>query len=218
MHRITVYDGPSLYAASEAIAKRFDQQQAKLDYAELKRLAGHCHARDGRGPSQMDLAIVSVDRKSDSQDRFTTALERLSFTVKRVDYRNAFVSVPPGRHPGDNGERSVISLASQITYIAGRLSHVPDAQLIVVSHSFEILEPLQDLARNATKGLVGIAYFSSLIDFRFQTAGFLDPKPHQQGGVRFYDLDRSLNELFGGQSVTPTERQTGEEVYAKIGR
>jgi hypothetical protein len=86
----------------------------------------------------------------------------------------------------------------------------------VVSHSFEIFSALQDLARRAAKGVVGIAYFSSLIDFRFRATGILDLRPPQRG-VRFYDLEESLPELFGGSSVSTIERQSGGEVFAKIG-
>jgi hypothetical protein len=165
----------------------------------------------------MDLAIVSVDPKSDNQGRFTTALERIGYTIDRIDFRQAFVSMPPGRHPGDEGERSIISVAPRITYLAGLLSRTPDAQLVVVSHSFEILPALQDLARRANKGGVGVAYFSSLIDFRFRTAGLLDPKPTLQRGVQFFDLEDTLPELFGGSSISTPERQNGGEVFSKIG-
>lgn len=164
----------------------------------------------------MDLAIVSVDPKSDVQGRFTAALERIGYTIDRVDFRQAFVSMPPGRHPGEDGERSIISVAPRITYLAGLLARSPDAQLLVVSYSFEVFSALQDLARRATKGRVGIAYFSSLIDFRFRATGLLDLRP-SVGGVRFYDLEESLPELFGGTSITTTERQSGGEVFAKIG-
>jgi hypothetical protein len=165
----------------------------------------------------MDLALVSIDTKSDTQGRFIAALERFGYTVDPIDFRHAFVSMPPGRHPGDDGERSIISIAPRIAYIAGLLASSPDAQLLVVSHSFEIVAPLQDLARKAQKGRVGIAYFASLIDFRFKTSGLLD-RNLRQGGVEFFDLEESLPELFGGSAMSTMERQSGGEVYAKIGK
>jgi hypothetical protein len=164
----------------------------------------------------MDLAIVSVDPKSDMQGRFIAALERFGYTVDPVDFRHAFVSMPPGRHPGDDGERSVISVASRISFLAGLLARSNDAQLLVVTHSFEVFPALQELARRTPNGRVGIAYFSSLIDFRFRSTGLLDNKP-LQGGVQFYDLEDALPELFGGAPVSASERQSGGEVYAKIG-
>lgn len=216
MRRIAVYDCPSLFSATEAISKRFDQQRATLDYTALHRHIDRIRATERWGSSEMDLAIVSVDPKSENQGRFTAALERMGYTVDPVDFRHAFVSMPPGRHPGEDGERSILSVASRITYLAGLLSRSPDAQLMVISHSFEIFPALQDLARRANKGAVGIAYFSSLIDFRFRATGLLDPRP-TQGGVRFFDLEDNLPELFGGPSLSTTERQSGGEVFAKIG-
>ncbi len=215
MRRISVCDCPSLFSASEAIAKRFDQQRASLDYGALKRQMAAIRGQVGWGPSEMDLAIVTADTKSDNQVRFLAALERFGYTVDCVDFRHAFVSMPPGRHPGDDGERSIVSVASRISFLAGLLARSPDAQLLVVTHSFEVFSPLQELARRTPKGRVGIAYFSSLIDFRFRTTGFLDNRSPQ--GVQFYDLEESLPELFGGASVTTMERQSGGEVYAKIG-
>lgn len=216
MHRISVYDCPSLFASTEAIAKRFDQQRATLDYNALHRQIADIRSRDGWGPAEMDLAIVSVDPKSENQGRFIAALDRIGYTIDRVDFRQAFVSMPPGRLPGEDGERSIISVAPRITYLAGLLARSPDAQLLVVSHSFEVFAALQDLARRANRGRVGIAYFSSLIDFRFRATGLLDPRP-PVGGVRFYDLEESLPELFGGAAVSTTDRQSGGEVFAKIG-
>jgi hypothetical protein len=164
----------------------------------------------------MELAIGSVDPKSDNQSRFVAALERLKLTIDRVDFRQAFVSMPPGRHPGDEGDRSIISVAPRMTYLAGLLARSPDAELIVVSHSFEIFGPLQDLARRTTKGLVGIAYFSSLIDFRYRATGIMDAT-RSRTGVQFYDLDEWLPELFGGTPISTADRQSGGEVFARIG-
>jgi len=217
MRRISVCDCPSLFSASEAIAKRFDQQRASLDYGVLRRQMSSIRSQYGWGPSEMDLAIVSVDSKSDTQARFIAALERFGYTVDPVDYRHAFVSMPPGRHHGDDGDRSVISVASRIAFLAGLLARYPDAQLLVVSHSFEIFPALQELARRTPSGRVGIAYFSSLIDFRFRATGILDNKGPLHGGVQFYDLEEALPELFGGASVSSAERRNGGEVYAKIG-
>jgi hypothetical protein len=217
MRRISVVDCTSLFSASEAIAKRFDQQRPTLDYGALKRQMAAIRSNHGWGPSEMDLALVSVDTKSDNQGRFIAALERFGYTVDPIDFRHAFVSMPPGRHPGDDGERSIISVAPRITYIAGLLASSPDAQLLVVSHAFEIVPPLQDLARKAQKGRVGIAYFASLIDFRFKTSGLLDRNPRQVG-IEFIDLEDSLPELFGGSPMSTMERQSGGEVYARIGK
>lgn len=216
MNRISVVDCPSLFASTEVVAKRFDQKRATIDYSVLHRRVASIRNQDGWSPAEMDLAIVSVDPKSDNQGRFTAALERIGYTIDAVDFRHAFVSMPPGRLPGEDGDRSIISVAPRITYLAGLLARSPEAQLLVVSHSFEIFAALQDLARRANKGRVGIAYFSSLIDFRFRATGLLDPRP-AVGGVRFYDLEDSLPELFGGTAISTTDRHSGGEVFAKIG-
>jgi hypothetical protein len=217
MRRISVCDCPSLFSASEAIAKRFDIQRASLDYGVLRRQMASIRSQYGWGPSEMDLAIVSIDSKSDTQARFIAALERFGYTVDPVDFRHAFVSMPPGRQPGEDGERSVISVASRITFLAGLVARSSDAQLLVVSHSFEVFPALQELARRTPHGRVAIAYFSSLIDFRYRSTGILDRKGAPQGGVQFYDLEEALPELFGGASVQTIERHSGGEVYGKIG-
>jgi hypothetical protein len=215
MRRITAIDCTSLFNAADAIASRLDQQRITFDYSFLYRRLAEILTQHGWPPAEMVLALVSVDPKSENQGRFTTALERIGYTIAPIDYHEAFVSVPPGRAPGDEG-RSVITMAPRISFLAGLLSRYADAQLLVVSHAYENYWPLEELARRATKGHAGVAYFSSLIDFRFRATGILDPRP-RGGGVSFFDLEDVLPTLIGVGGASQNERHTGGEVFAKIG-
>lgn len=79
-----------------------------------------------------------------------------------------------------------------------------NSQVLVVSHSFELYDPLMDLARRMhesrdeyVEGGVGLAFFGSLLDYRWKTTGILDNAENRNGGIKFFDLDQHSEQLLG---------------------
>ena len=217
MQHVNVIDCTSLFQAADVLAEREGVQRITFDYQALKDHLADLRVREHWPRSNLELALVSVDLQSEPQGRFVTAIERLGFTVDRIDFRDAFVSMPPGRlvRERDSNERSVVSVSSRIAYLAGLLARHQDADLLVVSHAFELYAPFTDLAQRWTNGRVGLAYFSSLIDFRYRFSGFLDQKP-RMGRVGFFDLEPELPKLVSSSSLSINRRPSGGEVFRKL--
>jgi len=216
MQHINVVDCPSLFDAADALAEREGVQRLTFDYQAVKENLTEIRNRERWPRSTLDLALVSLDLQSESQGRFVAALERLGFTVDRIDFRDAFVSMPPGRLVRDraSNERSIVSMSSRIAYLAGLLARHESADVLVVSHAFELYAPFTDLARRLSGGHVGLAYFSSLVDFRYRLAGFLDQRP-RPGRAGFFDLEPELPKLVSS-SLSLNRRPSGGEVFGKF--
>jgi hypothetical protein len=86
---------------------------------------------------------------------------------------------------------------------------------MVVSHAFELYAPFIDFARRLSAGRVGLAYFASLVDFRYKLAGFLEQKP-RIGQAGFLDLEKALPTLIAGSTMSTSRRPTVEDVFAKF--
>jgi hypothetical protein len=217
MQHVNVIDCPSLFHAAEVLAEREGIQRLTFDYQALKNLLADLRARERWPQATLDLALVSVDLQSASQGRFITALERLEYTVDRIDYRDAFVSMPPGRlvRERDPNERGVTSTSARITYLGGLLARHSNADILVVSHAFELYAPFTDLSRRLSNGRVGLAYFSSLVDFRYRLAGFLQQRP-RPGTAGFLDLDPELPNLITGPGISLNRRPTGGDVFGRF--
>lgn len=217
MQHVNVVDCPSLFGAADVLAEREGVQRLTFDYQALKDHLVEVRTRERWPRATLDLALVSIDLHSESQGRFVAALERLGFTIDRIDFRDAFVSLPPGRlvRERDSNERSVISMSSRIAYLGGLLARYENADMLVVSHAFELYAPFTDLARRLSSGRVGLAYFSSLVDFRYRLAGFLDQKP-RAGRAGFLDLESELPKLVASSSLSVNRRPSGGEVFGKF--
>jgi hypothetical protein len=219
MARINVIDCASLFSVADATAKLHDVQRYNFNYTLLRQRLADARKELGFGPAETNLAIVSVDPSSDPQMRFVDALGKLGYEVDAVDFHDAFVSLPPGQLPGpESGYRSIISFAPRMAYLAGLLAKSPDSELLVVTHSFDVYWPLQTMARRLTRGRAGLAYFSSMLDFRWRRT--IDKTAAQSSSgsiVKFYDLQGSLFELLGARDIQPSsERSAGGEVWARI--
>jgi hypothetical protein len=216
MQHVNVVDCPSLFNAADVLAEREGVQRLTFDYQALKEHLVELRSRERWPRATLDLALVSIDLQSESQGRFVAALERLGFTVDRIDFRDAFVSMPPGRlvRDRDSNERSVTSVSSRIAYLAGLLARHENADVLVVSHAFELYAPFTDLARRLSSGHVGLAYFSGLVDFRYRLAGFLDQKP-RPGRAGFLDLEPELPKLVSS-ALSLNRRPLGGEVFGKF--
>jgi hypothetical protein len=217
MARFNAIDCASLFAVADATAKLHDIQRYNLNYLVLRQRLADARREFGFAPAETDLAIVSVDPSSEPQKRFVDALGKMGYEVDAVDFHDAFVSLPPGQLPGpDSGYRSIISFAPRLAYLAGLLAKAPDSQLVVVTHSFDMWWPMQMLARRLSRnGGVGLAYFSSMLDFRWRKI-LASQSSIASNNVKFYDLQDSLYELLGARESEPSERPTGGEVWARI--
>lgn len=190
----TIIDGASLFGTTEAIAKRFDRSRVTIDYSVLHSCLDTVRKTAGWRPATSNTILLSIDPNSEAQQRFLTMLNHTGFSVDEVHYRDAFASLPPGQSPtNDSSFKSPVSLSARIAYIAGVISRQFDAHFLVVSHEFELFGPLVDLAKRLRTGKVGVAYFRSLLDFRWTSAGLFDGKL----GIEAFDLDEYSPQILG---------------------
>jgi hypothetical protein len=189
----TIVDAASLFDACEVIAERVGRSKVTIDYAKLRMALDSFRRDKGWRVSSLNTILLSVDPGSEGQQRFQAMLKHAGFEPDVVHFRDTFVSVPPGRSPNEMSGKPVVSLAPRISYIAGLMARHPTAQLLVVSHSFELFGPLTDLRHRMPDGKVAIAYFGSLLDYRWKAAGLFDGKVD----IEFFDLDAFGDELMG---------------------
>lgn len=189
----TVVDAASLFDASEVIAERVGRTRVTLDYGKLRDTLDTLRDQQGWREAELNTILLSIDPNSEGQQRFQNMLRHSGFEPDVIHFRDTFVSVPPGRSPNEMSGKSIVSLSPRIAYIAGLMARYPDPHFLVVSHSFELYGPLTDLAYRVPDGRVGIAYFASLMDYRWKAAGLFDGRLK----VEFLDLDPYSDELMG---------------------
>lgn len=205
----TIVDAASLFDASEVISERVGRSKITLDYSKLRETLDSLRQDRGWRAASLNTILLSIDPGSEGQQRFQTMLRHAGFEPDVIHYRDSFVSVPPGRSPNEMSGKSIVSLAPRIAYIAGLMARHADPHFLVVSHSFELYGPLTDLSHRIEKGKVGIAYFASLMDYRWKAAGLFDGDLD----VEFFDLDPYGDELLGvdlgGRPRAATEARDG---------
>lgn len=189
----TLIDAASLFDASEVIAERAGRAKVTIDYAKLRTCLDSLRREHGWRTATLNTILISIDPGSEGQQRFQSMLRHAGFEPDVIHFRDTFVSVPPGRSPNEMAGKPVVSLAPRIAYIAGLMSRHPASHFLVVSHSFELFGPLTDLRQRMPDGRVGIAYFGSLLDYRWKAAGLFDGKV----GIEFFDLDPYGDDLMG---------------------
>lgn len=190
-----VTDASSLFGAVDAINERFPQRDSRknLDYTALANCLARIREDANWNKAALNSIVISIDPNSEGQIRFESMLTHSGFETDRVFFRDAFVSLPPGLSPRDSSYDSLISLAPRISYVAGLMGRYDRPELLVVSHAFELCGPLTDLARRKPNGRVGIAYFGSLMDYRWRMAGLMEGDLN----IEFFDLDEFGREIFG---------------------
>ncbi|MGH8335915.1 MAG: hypothetical protein ACRETL_03630 [Gammaproteobacteria bacterium] len=205
----TIVDAASLFDASEAIAERVGRSKVTIDYKKLRECLDSLRKQRGWKQASPNTLLLSIDPNSEGQRRFQEMLRHSDFEVDVVHFRDTFVSVPPGRSPNEMTGRPIVSLASRMGYVAGLMARYEDPNLLVVSHGFELFAPLTDLRRRKERGRVGIAYFGSLLDYRWKLAGLFDDKLD----LEFFDLDPHSDELLGvdlgGRASPAPDSRTG---------
>lgn len=209
----TVVDAASLFDACDAIAERLGRTKLTLDYAKLRERLDALREQHGWHRASGNTILLSIDPSSEGQQRFQAMLKHSGFEIDPIHYREAFVSPPPGRNPSDLSGKPITSLAARLAYIAGLMARHDkrEPELLIVSHWYELCSPLTDLARRLPEGKVGIAYFGSLLDYRWKGAGLFelgspqgigdDPSfqspSSKRTGLKFFDLEPYCQELLG---------------------
>ena len=205
----TIVDAASLFDASEVIAERVGRSKITVDYAKLRECLDSLREEHEWRPASLNTILLSIDPTSEGQQRFLNMLRHSEFEPDVIHFRDTFVSVPPGRSPNEMTGKSIVSLAPRIAYIAGLMARHADPQFLVVSHSFELYGPLTDLRHRIQNGRVGIAYFGSLLDYRWKAAGLFD----RELDVEFFDLDPHGDKLLGvdiaGRAGAATDVRAG---------
>lgn len=205
-HDVNIVDGLSLYQAGERVKQDFDLEKAPLNYTALHRVLGEIRQANGFRPTNDSSLPISYDPNSVAQQRFLTAIEQTKkFDIDPVNFRELYVSLPPGMTPRDvkdSDDKPIASFASRIAYVLGRLSRHSDPHILVVTHCYEVLWPLQNLKLINHSARVGVAYFDKFLDYRWQYAR-LDTS---DSPVQFFSLDKHMPELFGiDQAVTANQ-------------
>lgn len=205
----TILDGSSLFEACETTAERFGRDRITLDYARLHERLEALRKEAGWRESKLNTILLAMDPNSEGQQRFQSMVRHSGFEPHVVYYRDAFVSLPPGRSPSEITSKPMISLAARVAYIVGLMARHPDPHLLVATHSFELCGPLVDLKQRVPDGRVGLAYFGSLLDYRWRAAGLTDGEL----GVEFFDLDPFARDLLGvdlgGKMSRPADDTAG---------
>jgi hypothetical protein len=187
-------DGISLHGAQEFLGERSARNRVTIDYPKLVATLNDLRGKAGWLPAAVTTMHVSADPDSEGQQRFQSMLRHAGIELDVMHYRDTFVSLPPGRSPAEFNSKPIGSFASRLTYVAGLMARFKSPQLLIVTHAFELCGPLVDLVSRLPQGRVGIAYFASLLDYRWKLAGLLDRK---LPGVAFFDLDPYGQELVG---------------------
>jgi hypothetical protein len=193
----TVHDGISLHDAADVLAERLDRR-ITINYPSLRQVLEICREKAGWRPSTSHEILLSADPGSEGQQRFQAMLKHAGFEVSVTHYRDAFISLPPGRTPQEAVGRPAASFGAKLAYIAGLMARHPNPHFLVVTHSFDLHEPLVDLARRFPHGRVGLAYFGSLLDYRWRATGLLEGKI----GVGFFDLDEHGEAIVGADLIS----------------
>lgn len=189
-----VLDGPSLFqAATEGMPGRFGTERLSVDYSSMHAALARWRIEAGWDPAKLNTLLLAIDPDSTSQKKFRQHVAGDGYVPKNVDYREAYVSLPPGRRIADANSPPITTMAADIAYIAGVATSFASVQLLVVTHAFEVARPLNSLAKRVEGARVGLAYFEGLLDPRWRTAGLLDGKM----GIEFFDLTPHAQQIVG---------------------
>jgi hypothetical protein len=211
----TVVDAASLFDAGEFLSEQFSRR-VTVDYPRLKELLDRLRLNEGWRPADRTTILVSWDPNSEGQRKFHGMLQHADYETDVSHYRDSFASLPPGRTPGEfSNSKPLKSFAARLAYISGLMARYPESHFLVVTHSFELFSPLTDLARRFAEGghgKAGIAYFGTLMDYRWKSAGLFE----QDSPIKFFDLDKYGQELVGFELLR--REQGGRESQAGLSR
>ncbi len=206
---VNLVDCNSLLEAGDSIAAAERLDRVQIEYSKLRALLISERTKKQWAQTDVSIALVSANEESEGQQRFTTMLTRSGFETDVSSYRDNYVSLPAGRKPADfydqnkdKRERPLVSLAPRITYALGLLARYSEPQVIIVSHAFELYWPMLNFAQRNERARVGLAFFGSLLDYRWKQGGLFD----SENPIEFFDLDDHSAELLGGIDLSGRAR------------
>jgi hypothetical protein len=213
LQNVDFIDTHALFEACDSIATSHGVgAKLTINYQNLSGVLTDMRRAKGWRPTDMRAAMVSADTASDSQMRFVTMLERTDFEPDVCHYRDLYISTPPGRSPAEFGEKPRAFFAPRISYAIGLMATRENPQILVVSHAFELYWPLADLSRRIPQAKVGLAFFSSLVDFRWKNVGLFDPR----SPITFFDLETESERLLGIDMVGSSRAASGRSGLSRL--
>ena len=206
---VNLIDCNSLLEAGDSIAAAERLDRVQIEYSKLRALLISERTDQNWEPADAFIALVSANEESEGQQRFSTMLTRSGFETDVSSYRDNYVSLPAGRKPADfydqnkdKRERPLVSLAPRLTYALGLLARYTEPQVLIVSHAFELYWPMLNFARRNQRARVGLAFFGSLLDYRWKQGGLFD----SESPIKLFDLDYHSAELLGGIDLSGRAR------------
>lgn len=163
-----------------------------VNYRELQRALGEARKQYGLRAVEESFAPAAIDLKSEAQQRFVEALQKVPLIVDALDFRTTFVSNPFSDTTA-SAVRPVASLAPYLSYVMGLAADRADPQIVVVTGSFDVFLPMLDLAR---RGTAVLAFFRRFLDPRWT-----DPEIgrlfDRESTIKFFDLEAGAEAILG---------------------
>lgn len=193
---LDIINALDLFHVTERLtSERSTESPPRTNYQALIKLSDAWRVAHGMRPASARIALLAVDTRSEKQAKFAEALAKMGISADPMDYRWAFAGSIEERP--DKQDRSVGTLAMQITYllglIAGRaevLGETPHA--VIVTGVFDIYRGLLDFVQHRN-GKVVLAFPKSMLDHRWNWVGL----GSEECPIQFVNLEGDSLDLFG---------------------
>jgi len=189
---VSLIDGSALHDACIALAKRTGREKVVLNFRALHARLASIRREAGMRPASKSIVSLAVDPESEPQQRFTGALRAANFEVDAIDYRDTTLSVRPGSSAA--GGDIPVTIAPRICFgLGAQLRHQQPADVIIVSHDFQLSLALVDFASRLEGSRIVLAFWQDMIDPRWTYSRTFERTP----SIRFVDLGPHSSELVG---------------------
>lgn len=199
---VNIIDAVALFGVIRALESR----RPKVDYARLVEHLESVRESFHLPPAQVSYALAAVDRASEAQSKFLNALRERGIECEPVDFRDAFVSDPLQR-PWDGETRSIQSMAARISTLVGFLAAREDADVCIVSGSYDLQPALQFFVHRGHPGKAALVFFRRFLDPRWMPRGLLESPP---AGIRYADLEPYAPQILGVDLGVPEPQEAPE--------
>jgi hypothetical protein len=186
---VNIIDAVALFG----VIRVLEAKRPKVDYAQLVEHLEKVRADFELPPAQVSYALAAVDRESEAQAKFLSALRERGIECEPIDFRDAFVSDPLQR-PWDGETRSIQSMAARISTLVGYLAARDDADVCIVSGAYDLQPALQFFVHRGHPGRAALVFFRRYLDPRWVSRGLLESP---SGGIRFADLEPYAPQILG---------------------
>lgn len=150
---ITIIDGLSFKSLVE------NTKNVKVNYQNLKMALEIIRNKNNFLPSDRYDLFTSINPRNDGEKLFIKYLSKIE--INPIVFREKNSSISPPLFWDLN--RSFNSMVNKIAYTLGLLSKYPKANILVVSHCFELCEIIEDLERKIPGSVLGICFFHSYL-------------------------------------------------------